>query len=167
LCLLALGASLTAACGSADPKQPPAASPSPQASEPLFKPIDPAAVPVVPQANPNTAALPPAVVPGGGEPQAMVTDMASGWPVTLRVGQMMSARLTADPAAGGRWSLRAGSDAGVVIVDGPPSPEAPAGQPPAEVFRMKAAKPGQTTITFDLKKGADTIRSVSYPVTVQ
>ena len=30
----------------------------------------------------------------------MVTDLASGWPVMLRVGQDMTARLTADRAAG-------------------------------------------------------------------
>ena len=38
-----------------------------------------------------------------------------------------------------------------------------------EVFRLKAAKPGKTTITFDLKKGSDAAaaKSVSYPLTVQ
>jgi hypothetical protein len=37
------------------------------------------------------------------------------------------------------------------------------------VFRLIAAKPGTTTLTFDLKTGADAaaLKSASYPVTVQ
>lgn len=113
-------------------------------------------------------AIPPALPGGAAQPAAMVTDMASGWPVALAVGQEMTARLTADRATGARWALRAGSDAGIVSLQGSPTPEAPAGQAPVEVFRLRAVKPGKTTLMFDLKKGADAaIRSVSYPVTVQ
>ena len=97
----------------------------------------------------------------------MVTDMASGWPINLAIGQEMTARLTADQ--GGRWSLRDGSDAGVVALQGQPATERPAGQPAVEVFRLKATKAGKTTVTFDFKKGSDpaAAKSVSYPVTVQ
>jgi copper homeostasis protein (lipoprotein) len=103
----------------------------------------------------------------GALPAAMVTDMASGWPIALTVGQEMTARLTADTA--GRWSLRPGSDAGVVTLQGDPATERPAGQPAAEVFRLKATKAGKTTIAFDFRKGSDpaAARSVSYPITVQ
>jgi predicted secreted protein len=99
----------------------------------------------------------------------MVTDLASGWPVTLRVGDAMTARLTADRAAGLGWSLRPGSDAGIVSVAGDPVFEASAGAPGVEVFRLVAVKPGQTTLTFDYRKGSDPagLRSVSYPLTVQ
>ena len=99
----------------------------------------------------------------------MVTDLASGWPITLRVGQSMTARLTADRAGGMRWSLRPGSDAGVVTLAGEPAYETAAGSPGIEVFRLIAAKPGQTTLSFDYKKGSDSLalKSASYLVTVQ
>lgn len=102
------------------------------------------------------------------QPAAMVTDMASGWPVALRVGQQVTARLTGDRAAGARWSMRAGSDGGIVAVEGEPAYE-PSPQGGVEVFSLRAIKPGSTTLTFDLKKGSDpaAVRSVSYPVTVQ
>jgi copper homeostasis protein (lipoprotein) len=98
---------------------------------------------------------------------AMVTDLASGWPINLTVGQEMTARLTADAA--GRWSLRGGPNAGVLTLQGDAETERPTGQPAVEVFRLKAAKPGTTTLTFDLKRGSEPApaRSVSYPVTVQ
>ena len=116
----------------------------------------------------SPAASLPAVPGGAVQPTAMVTDMASGWPVALAVGQEMTARLTADRAAGVRWSMRDGSDAGIVALQGPPTEETPAGRPAVDVFRFRAVKPGTTTLTFDLKKGAAAaIRSVSYPVTVQ
>jgi copper homeostasis protein (lipoprotein) len=103
----------------------------------------------------------------GSAPAAMVTDLASGWPINLSIGQEMTARLTADAA--GRWSLRAGSDAGVLTLQGSPARERTAGQPEVEVFRLKAAKPGTTTLTFDFKRGSESAaaRSVSYAVTVQ
>jgi predicted secreted protein len=81
----------------------------------------------------------------------------------------MTARLTADRAVGARWSLRPGSDGGIVTLDGAPAYETTAGAPAVEVFRIVAAKPGQTTLTFDFKKGADAaaLKSASYSVTVQ
>lgn len=99
----------------------------------------------------------------------MVTDLASGWPVTLRVGQSMTARLTADRAAGMRWSLRPGTDGGVMAVAGEPTFEAADGSGGIEVFRLNAVKPGQTTLIFDYKKGSDpaAARSASYQITVQ
>lgn len=99
----------------------------------------------------------------------MVTDLASGWPINLRVGQAMTARLAADKVSGARWSLRPGSDGGIVTLAGAPAQETPAGGPAVEVFRLVAAKPGKTTLTFDLKKGADAaaLKSASYPVTVE
>jgi copper homeostasis protein (lipoprotein) len=122
----------------------------------------------LPPAPGAPAASPPGGSPATGPmPAAMVTDMASGWPISLAIGQEMTARLTADQA--GRWSLRAGSDAGVVALQGQPATERPGGQPAVEVFRLKAAKAGRTTVTFDFKKGSDAAaaKSVSYPVTVQ
>jgi predicted secreted protein len=97
----------------------------------------------------------------------MVTDMASGWPVTLAPGQELVARLTADRAAGAHWVLRGGSDGGVVAMQGEPVSETPSDGPAVEVFRLKATKPGKTTLTFDLKKGSDAVKSASYSITVQ
>jgi copper homeostasis protein (lipoprotein) len=123
----------------------------------------------LPPATGASAAPPPPAgsLASGPLPAAMVTDMASGWPINLKVGQEMTARLTADPA--GRWSLRSGSDGGVIAVEGQPATERPAGQPAVEVFRLKATKAGKTTVTFDFKKGSNpsAAKSVSYPVTVQ
>ncbi len=65
---------------------------------------------------------------GAAEPAAMVTDLASGWPMTLRMGQEMTARLTADRAKGGRWSLRPASDGGVVLRQGEPAYETDRGR---------------------------------------
>lgn len=98
----------------------------------------------------------------------MVTDLASGWPVSLTVGQELSARLTAD-AGGAKWSLRAGSDGGVLSLQGPAVREMPGGQPAVEVFRLRAVKPGATTLAFELRKGAEAtpVKAVSYSVTVQ
>jgi copper homeostasis protein (lipoprotein) len=117
--------------------------------------------------KPPAGPAPSPLSPGGPMPAAMVSDMASGWPISLTVGQEMTARLTADAA--GRWSMRQGSDGGVVALQGDPTTDRPAGQPAVEVFRLKATKPGKTTITFDLKKGSDAAaeKSVSYPLTVQ
>jgi len=117
--------------------------------------------------KPPAGPVPSAMPTGGAMPAAMVSDMASGWPISLTVGQEMTARLTADTA--GRWSMRQGSDGGVVTLQGDPTRDRPAGQPAVEVFRLKATKPGKTTITFDLKKGSDAAaaKSVSYPLTVQ
>ena len=111
-----------------------------------------------------------AAAPGVQQPAAMVTDLASGWPVTLRVGQQMTVRLTADRAAGARWSLRVGSDGGLVALDGEPAYEPrPAGGSGVEVFRLTAVKPGTIALTFDYRKTTDAAptRTVSYPVTVQ
>ena len=166
--MAALGASLLAgmACGGGEKAPEPA---SPQQTEPLFKPIDPAALPP-PGAQPGSVSPPSAPLPGGGsEPIAMVTDLASGWPINLRVGQSMVARLSADRASGARWSLRPGSDGGIVTLAGEPAYEAKPGAPAVEVFRLTAARPGQTTLTFDFKKGPDAtaLKSASYQVTVQ
>ena len=116
-------------------------------------------------AAPAAASAP--VTLGAGEPAAMVTDLASGWPVMLTMGQEMTARLTADRAAGGRWTLRPATDGGVVLRQGEPSYEkAAAGG--VEVFRFKAVKAGQTLLTFDYRMGAATAaKSVSFPVTVK
>lgn len=115
------------------------------------------------------SAPPPAPAPGVAQPAAMVTDLAAGWPINLRIGQEMTARLTADRAAGERWSLRAGSDGGVMAAVGAVAYEPKESGAGIEVHRFKAVKPGSITLTFDLKKGsgAAAIRSVSYPVTVQ
>jgi predicted secreted protein len=155
VCAVAASLAAIAACGGGG--NAPATTPPPQA-EPVFKPVDPSAPAILP--------TPPA---GGSEPIAMVTDLASGWPITLRVGQSMLARLTADRAAGMRWSLRPGSDGGIVALAGEPTYEATAGSPGVEVFRLTATKPGRTTLTFDYRKGSDPIalKSASYPVTVQ
>jgi predicted secreted protein len=149
--------------------EPPPAAPASQ-GEPLFKGLEPAP-PVASPGGAGAATLPPATLPDGTVPgaMAMVTDLASGWPVTLQVGQSMSARLTADRAGGGRWSMRRGSDAGLLTIEGEPKPEEPPGGPAVEVFQIKAVKPGQTTLIFDLRKGsaAEPLRTVSYPITVQ
>lgn len=104
---------------------------------------------------------------------AMVTDMATGWPVALQVGQDLTARLTANRSTGHGWTLRAGSDGGILEQQGEPAYE-PAGdaKPGAggvEVFRLKAVKPGQTVLAFDYQRQGDTAptRSVTYTVTVQ
>lgn len=114
---------------------------------------------------PATSAVPvPAM---GGEPVAMVTDLASGWPVALKVGQPMVARLTADRAAGGRWTLRPGTDNGIVVREGEPTFET-AASGAVQVVRLKAVKPGKADVTFDYAVGPATpARSVSYPITVQ
>lgn len=114
---------------------------------------------------PATSAVPvPAM---GGEPVAMVTDLASGWPVALKVGQPMVARLTADRTAGGRWTLRPGTDGGIVVREGEPTFET-AASGAVQVVRLKAVKPGKADVTFDYAVGPATpARSVSYPITVQ
>jgi len=155
-----LGAAvLAAACGgSAEP-------PAPQQA-PAFKAIDPATMPG-PEAGAPLGA-PPSLAAPGDLPAAMVTDLASGWPIALRVGQRMTARLAGDRAGDARWSMRAGSDGGVVALEGEPAFEqGPQGA--VEVFRLTAVKPGRTTLTFDHRKGSDPapLRSVSYPVTVE
>ncbi|MEZ5285975.1 MAG: copper resistance protein NlpE N-terminal domain-containing protein [Vicinamibacterales bacterium] len=102
-------------------------------------------------------------------PDAMVTDLASGWPVALRIGQAVSVRLTADRASGGRWSVRPGTDAGLAR-QGEVAYEPPTGSGNGiEVFRFTAAAQGQTQLTFDYRKGTDgePLRTVSYPVTVR
>jgi predicted secreted protein len=156
----------TAGCGGRE--EPPAATQAP-AEAPIFKPVDPANPPTLPAPAPGAQPAPTPAPGGQSQPIAMVTDLASGWPVTLRVGDAMTARLTADRDAGLRWSLRPGSDAGIVSVAGEPAFEAAAGGPGVEVFRLVAVKPGQTTLTFDYRKGSDPagLKSVSYPVTVQ
>ncbi len=106
-------------------------------------------------------------------PAAMVTDMASGWPVTLQVGQELTARLTANRSTGHGWTLRAGSDGGILEQQGQADYETPDGAQPGaggvEVFRFKAMKPGQTTLAFDYKRPADAspAKSATYTVTVQ
>lgn len=123
--------------------------------------------PAPPSAPPPTQAG--ATAPGESDPAAMVTDLAAGWPINLRIGQRMTARLTADRAAGAQWSLRTGLEGGVVASDGVAAYEAIPGGGGIEVFRFKAVKSGSTTLTFELKKPGDAAasRQVSYPVTVQ
>jgi predicted secreted protein len=98
----------------------------------------------------------------------MVTDLASGWPSNLRVGQQLTARLSANRAAGGRWTMRAGSDGGIVAPEDDPSYEATPGGG-VEVFRLKAIKSGATMLTFDYatSPGQAAVKSASYRVTVQ
>jgi sugar/nucleoside kinase (ribokinase family)/predicted secreted protein len=151
-----VGAVTAVGCGGS--KEPPA-----EQQVPVFKPVDPATL-----GGPDAGAplgVPPASTALGNQPAAMVSDMASGWPVALRMGQQMTARLAADRAAGGRWSLRVGSDGGIVMREGEPAYE-PSQKGGVEVFTLKAVKPGSTTLTFDYKQGsaADALRSVSYPV---
>jgi predicted secreted protein len=169
--VLALVASLlTAACGGGSDTAMSPAPATPQQTEPLFKPIDPAAVPPPAAQAPGSAPPPMAPMPGGGsEPVAMVTDLATGWPVNLLVGQTMLARLTADRSSGARWSLRPGTDGGIVTLAGEPAHETKPGVPSVEVFRLTATRPGKTTMTFDYRKApeAAVIKSASYPVTVQ
>jgi predicted secreted protein len=170
--VLALSSSLVAAAacgGGSDTVKAPAPA-TPQQTEPLFKPIDPATAPPPPGQTPSSAPPPSAPLPGGGsEPVAMVTDLASGWPLNLGVGQTMMARLTADRAAGLRWSLRPGTDGGILTLAGDPGYESKPGEPAVEVFRLTATKPGKTTVAFDYKKGSDgtVLKSASYSVTVQ
>jgi predicted secreted protein len=154
------GVLVAVACGGASE------APAPQPQAPVFTPVDPATMPRPESGAPLGA--PPASPALGNQPVAMVTDLASGWPVALRVGQQMTARLAGDRAAGGRWSLRVGSDGGIVLREGEPAYE-PAQNGGVEVFTLKAIKPGSTTLTFDYKQGsnASAVRSVSYPVTVQ
>jgi predicted secreted protein len=113
----------------------------------------------------------PAAPAGPAGPTAMVTDLASGWPVTLRIGQQMTVRLTTTRSAGERWSLRPGSDGGLVRLQGPAvfEPGGASGGAGAEVFRVEAVKVGKTDLTFDLTRGSGTApaKSASYPVTVQ
>lgn len=165
VCMLAASMAIAACGGREEPPAPAQAMPA----APVFKPVDPANPAVLP--TPPPGATPPAAPGLGGPSQAMamVTDLASGWPITLRVGESMTARLTADRAAGLRWSLRPGTDAGVVSVAGEPVYEAAAGAAGVEVFRLVAVKPGQTTLAFDYRKGSDSapLKSASYPVTVQ
>lgn len=161
---LAAGVAAGAACGRSET---PAETAKPV--EPLFKPIDPSQVPAAPGAAASAPTMPAlGGAPGTLQPVAMVTDMASGWPVNLAIGQEMTARLTSD-ASGGRWALRPGTDGGVMALQGAPASEASPGQPAAEVFRLKAVKPGNASLTFDLRKGPEAapLKSVSYPVTVQ
>ncbi len=120
----------------------------------------------------GTPGTPGAAPPGTDVgPGAMVTDMAAGWPVMLRIGQELTARMTADRASGYAWALRSGSDAGIVLLQGAPEYEAPerAGAGGVEVFRFKAVKPGETSLTFDYARTTDTApsRSAAYAVTVQ
>jgi predicted secreted protein len=100
--------------------------------------------------------------PGG--PAAMVTDMASGWPITLQVGQDVMVRLAADRAGGMGWKPKGTSD----VLSTPAEPVVEGG---TEVYRVKAAKPGQATLTFEYRRTADPsaapARTVSYQVTVK
>jgi copper homeostasis protein (lipoprotein) len=100
-------------------------------------------------------------------PAAMVTDMASGWPLTLQVGQDLSARLAVDRANGARWTMRPGSDGGILAQQGPPTFESAEGRD-VEVFQFKATKPGKAELTFELRPGGSgsPTRTVSYQVTV-
>jgi predicted secreted protein len=97
----------------------------------------------------------------------MVTDLASGWPLTLRVGQDLTARLSVDRASGARWTLRPGSDGGILTGQGPPTYESAEGKG-VEIFQFKASKPGTTELTFELRSGSggSPARTVSYQVTV-
>jgi predicted secreted protein/uncharacterized lipoprotein NlpE involved in copper resistance len=121
---------------------------------------------LTPATPPTNSAAP--VTLGAGEPAAMVTDLAAGWPVMLKVGQELTARLAADRSAGGRWSLRPATDGGIVLRLGEPTYEQ-TDKAGVEVFRYRAVKPGQTLLTFDYSIGAVTTsaKSVSYPVSVQ
>lgn len=124
---------------------------------------------------PGAGAPSGAPVAGGAQsmPGAMVTDMATGWPVTLQVGQELTARLTANRSTGYGWTLRAGSDGGILAQQGTADYERPDDAPPGaggvEIFRFKATKPGQAMLTFDYKRSGDSSssKSVSYTVTVQ
>jgi copper homeostasis protein (lipoprotein) len=104
---------------------------------------------------------------GAPVPAAMVTDLASGWPLTLRVGQDLTARLSVDRASGARWALRPGSDGGILTGQGPPTYESAEGKG-VEIFQFKASKPGTTELTFELRSGSggSPARTVSYQVTV-
>lgn len=117
--------------------------------------------------SPSGSGGAPAAAPALSLPMAMVTDRAAGWPVTLTVGQQLAARLAVDPS-GARWTLRTGSDGGIVKLEGPATTDG-AGADAVEVFTLTAVKPGQSELTFDLTKAGDAapLRSASYPVTVQ
>jgi len=163
------GVFMNAACGGSNEPPPPD-----QHQPPVFKPIElppPATTGETPSSSgPAAGTAFPAAPFTAGEigPVAMVTDMASGWPVTLRVGQEMTARLAVNRESGSRWTLRPATDGGVVLRLGEPTYEK-AASGGMEVFRLKAVKPGTTTLTFDQKVGTSATpgKSVSYPVTVQ
>jgi predicted secreted protein len=127
----------------------------------VFKPLEPGA------AAPSGAAPPQVGVPGG--PAAMVTDMASGWPITLQVGQDVMVRLTTDRAGGMAWKPKATTD--VLSIPGEPQfePGSPAGG--TEVYRVKAVKPGEATLAFEYRRTAEPnaapAKTVSYQVTVK
>lgn len=123
--------------------------------------------------TPAPGSAPAPAAPVGPVVGAMVTDMASGWPVALQVGQDLTARLTANRSTGYGWTLRAGSDGGILEQQGEaayePTGDGVPGAGGVEVFRLKAVKPGQTTLAFDYKRPGDAspAKSVTYAVTVQ
>jgi predicted secreted protein len=137
------------------------AADKPAAPALTFKPLEPgAAAPAAPPA-------PQVGLPGG--PAAMVTDMASGWPITLQVGQDVMVRLTADRASGMGWKPKGASD--VLSIPGEPlfEPGGPAGG--TEVYQVKAVKPGLATLAFEYRRTAEPnaapAKTVSYQVTVR
>lgn len=154
--LLMAGLSAGMACGREPAADAPAAPPA------SFKPVAPGA----PAA---TSPIAPTVgLPGG--PSAMVTDMASGWPITLQVGQDVMVRLATDRAAGMGWKPAGASD----VLATPAAPDFETGQggaPGTEVYRVKAVKPGEAKLTFEYRKTADPkaapARTVTYQVTVR
>jgi predicted secreted protein len=154
--LVMAGLSVVTACS-----REPAASDKPAAAPAItFKPVEPGA------AAPTGPLFPTVGAPGG--PSAMVTDMASGWPITLQVGQDVMVRLATDRTGGMAWKPRAASD---VLAAGEPAFEpGPAGGG-TEVYRVKALKPGEATLVFEYRRTADPnaapARTVSYQVTVK
>jgi hypothetical protein len=82
-----------------------------------------------------------------------VTDLASGWPVQLSVGQALIARLEVTRNDVPRvWTLRAASDGGLLSMAGSEREEdggvLDAGSP-VQIIRLKAVKAGATTLAFD------------------
>jgi predicted secreted protein len=139
---------------------------------PADKPAAPAAVTFKPIAPGDAVPTPTAAAPmvgGPGQPAAMVTDMATGWPITLQVGQDVMVRLSADRASGLTWVPKEGA---VILTPGEATWEpASGGVGGTEVYRVRAVKVGQAALVFEYRKkddaGAAPVRTVTYQVTVK
>ena len=156
LALLMAGLSVVTACS----REP--AADKPAAPAVTFKPVPPGGT-----AATGAPSAPQVGVPGG--PAAMVTDMASGWPITLQVGQDVMVRLAADRAAGMGWKQKASTD--LLSAPAEPTFEPGGAAGGTEVYRVKAVKPGEAKLTFEYRKTADPnaapARTVTYTVTVR
>src|SRR5262245_3309823 len=138
--LLLAGLSLVTACGRDAAPDKPAAPPV------TFKPVPPGGAP--PASGSPAPSSTGSMVGGPGGPAAMVTDMASGWPITLQVGQEVMVRLATNRNGGMGWKQK-GSPAELQ------SPAEPKFENGTEIYLVKAVKPGQAALVFEYRKTAD------------